>query len=129
MTTGPEPRTRRILLIDDDVAIRGSTRRMLERAGYEVLEAAEGEAGIRLLGAQIVDLVITDIYMPGEDGFATIRRLRREWPGIKIITMSGGIRAGPADLNASAAALGVARTLSKPFDRDQLLEAVRSAVD
>ncbi len=119
---------RRILLIDDDAAIRGVARRILERAGYEVLEAGEGEAGIRLMRDAAVDLVLTDIYMPGQDGFATIRRLRREWPGVKIITMSGGLRAGPADLNTVAAALGATRTLSKPFDKEELLEAVRAVL-
>jgi DNA-binding response OmpR family regulator len=56
----------RILLIDDDPAIRGSTRRMLERDGYEVIEAGEGEAGIRQMRAQFVDLVLTDGTAPSE---------------------------------------------------------------
>jgi CheY-like chemotaxis protein len=118
----------RILLIDDDAAIRGVARRILERAGYEVLEAGEGGAGIQLMRAAPVDLVLTDIYMPGQDGLATIRHLRREWPDVKIITMSGGVRAGPGDLNEAAAAMGATRTLSKPFDKDQLLEAVRAVL-
>lgn len=117
-----------ILVIDDDAAIRGSVRRLLERAGHTVLEAADGAAGIQQLQTALVELVITDIYMPGEDGFATIRRVRRDWPAIKIITMSGGSRAGPADLNAGAAAMGAARTLSKPFDAKDLIEAVRSVL-
>jgi len=118
----------RILLIDDDATIRAAARRILERAGYEVLEAGEGEAGLQLMSAAPIDLVLTDIYMPGQDGLATIRRLRREWPGVKIITMSGGVRAGPGDLNEAAAAMGATRTLSKPFDKDQLLEAVRAVL-
>ena len=126
--TPPLKSTPRILLIDDDAAIRMSTRRMLESAGYEVFEAGDGEAGIRLLRVELVHLVLTDIYMPGEDGFATIRRLRREWPGVKIITMSGGLQAGPTDLNEIAAVLGAARTLSKPFGKADLLDAVRSVL-
>jgi CheY-like chemotaxis protein len=118
----------RIMVIDDEAAIRRTVRRLLERADHTVLEAGDAEAGIRQLRSEPVDLVLTDIYMPGEDGFATIRRLRREWPHIKIITMSGGNQAGPADLNAGAAAMGAARTLSKPFDADELLEAVRSVL-
>jgi DNA-binding NtrC family response regulator len=117
-----------ILVIDDDAAVRGSVRRLLERAGHTVFEAADGAAGIRLLSAESVALVLTDIYMPGQDGFATLRRLRREWPKVKVITMSGGTRAGPADLNADAAAMGAARTLSKPFDPEDLIDAVRSVL-
>ncbi|MGH7538284.1 MAG: response regulator [Gemmatimonadales bacterium] len=115
----------RILVIDDDASIRRSVRRMLERTGHQIVEAADGEAGIRELRRQPVQLVLTDIYMPGEDGFATMRRLRREWPGIKIITMSGGSRAGPADLSASAAAMGAAGTLNKPFSMEDLLGIVK----
>ena len=118
----------RILVIDDESAIRSLVRRLLERAGHTVLEAADGQAGLRQLQPQPVDLVLTDIYMPGEDGIATIRRLRREWPQIKIITMSGGSQTGPADLNENAAAMGAARTLSKPFDADDLLKAVQSVL-
>jgi len=128
LPTGVGKTAPRILLIDDDAAIRMSTRRMLESAGYEVFEAGDGEAGIRLLRVELVHLVLTDIYMPGEDGFATIRRLRREWPGVKIITMSGGLQAGPSDLNEIAAILGAARTLSKPFGKADLLDAVRSVL-
>ncbi len=118
----------RILVIDDDHAIRRSVRRILERAGHTVFEAEDGEAGIGVLRAEPVALLLTDIYMPREDGFATIRRVRREWPAVKIITMSGGSRAGPADLNAGAAAMGAARTLSKPFDVQDLLDAVDSVL-
>lgn len=128
MTKETEPPMRRILVIDDDPAIRASTRRLLERAGYTVLEADEGKAGMRLLEADPVDLVLTDIYMPGEDGFATIRHLRRDFPAIKIITMTGGVRAGLADLSDTAAALGAASTLRKPFNKAQLLDAVRGAL-
>lgn len=118
----------RILLIDDDAAIRAIARRILERAGYEVLEAGEGEAGIRQMRLQLVDLVLTDIYMPGEDGFSTIRRLRREWPDVKIITISGGSGAGLGDLSAVASAMGAVRTLGKPFGQSELLEAVQSVL-
>ena len=118
----------RIMVIDDETAIRSLVRRLLERAGHTVLEAADGEAGLRQLRIEPVDLVLTDIYMPGEDGIATMRRLRREWPQIKVITMSGGSRAGPVDLNENAAAMGAARTLSKPFDALDLLEAVRAVL-
>lgn len=119
----------RILVIDDDAAIRRSVRRFLERAGHTVFEAGDGEAGIAVLRAEPIALLLTDIYMPKEDGFATIRRVRREWPTIKIITMSGGSRAGPADLNAGAAAMGAARTLSKPFDGNDLIDAVASVLN
>jgi DNA-binding response OmpR family regulator len=116
-----------ILVIDDDPMLRQTVRRMLERAGHEVLEADDGKAGLLLLDKQRVHLVVTDIYMPGDDGIITIRRLRREWPAIPVITMSGGSSAG--NLNAAALALGARFALSKPFTNAELMEVVRAILD
>jgi len=68
----------RILLIDDDDQVRGAIRRILERAGYTVVDAPDGAAGIRAQREQPADVIITDIFMPQQDGIETIRQLRRE---------------------------------------------------
>jgi len=116
----------RILVVDDEPAIRRSVRRILEHAGHEVLEAEDGKAAIGLLGRATVNLVITDIFMPGEDGITTIRRLRKEWPDLPVIAMSGGSQAG--DLVAAALGLGAVRALNKPFTISEMLEAVASVL-
>ena len=115
---------RSVIVIDDDDAIRSAVRRILERAGYEVREASEGAAGLHLQRERPADLVVTDIYMPGQDGIQTIRQLRGGWPGLKILAVSGGERAGPADLHEHALALGASRVLAKPFDMAELLRVV-----
>ena len=71
----------RIHVIDDDGQVRGAVRRILERAGHTVLDAADGEAGIRVQREQPTNLIITDIFMSERDGIETIRQLRREFPG------------------------------------------------
>ncbi len=116
----------RILVIDDDAAVRRAVRRMLERAGHEVLEVGDGEAGIRLHRATPANLILTDIYMPGQDGLTTIRQLRQEWPEVKIVAVSGGSRAGPTDLSEQAKLLGANATLSKPFEMLDLIAVVRA---
>lgn len=116
----------RILVVDDEPAIRGIVRRILEPAGYEILEADDGGNAIRVLNREAVHLVITDIFMPGEDGITTIRRVRRQWPALPIIAMSGGSQAG--ELSAAALALGARRTVSKPFTLADILNAVQSVL-
>jgi CheY-like chemotaxis protein len=114
----------RILVIDDDGQVRGAIRRILERADHTVLDAADGETGIRVYRERPTDLVITDIFMPERDGIETIQQLRREFPGVKIIAISGGDRTQTVDLRKDAELLGASRSLRKPFELTELLKAV-----
>src|SRR2546427_2121307 len=79
----------RLLIIDDDVTLRQALTKHLEHAGHEVRQAADGDAGIRAYERHAADVVIVDIFMPGQGGLQTIGRLRREWPAVKIVAMSG----------------------------------------
>jgi CheY-like chemotaxis protein len=114
----------RILVIDDDGQVRGAIRRILERAGHTVVDVADGEAGIRVHRERPTDLIITDIFMPEQDGIETIQQLRREFPGVKIIAISGGDRTRTVDLRTDAELLGASRSLRKPFELTELLKAV-----
>src|SRR5712664_3132519 len=105
----------RIVLIDDEDSLRGAVRRFLERQGFEVAVARDGSAGLKLLREQPAQIVITDIFMEGQEGLGTIREMRREFPDLKIIAMSGG-SSGPFDPLAVAQEMGASRVLSKPFD-------------
>ena len=118
----------RILVIDDDAAVRGAVRRTLESLGHEVLEADDGAKGLTLLADQGADLVITDIFMPGQDGIVTVRRIRKEFPDVKMIAMSGGDSSGRMDLRQDAVLLGAAASLRKPFEREDLMRAVESVL-
>ena len=117
----------RILIIDDEAPVRDMLRQMLEKEGYEVVEAPEGNAGIRLFRDNPTDLVITDILMPDKEGIETILELQKTFPQVKIIAISGG---GRIKLNVLpvAKAFGALRTLAKPFERKELLEAVRAVL-
>lgn len=113
-----------ILIIDDDDSLRDGLRRTLHKEGYVVMEASDGGRALKQLEGQPVDLILLDMFMPDKDGLETIGALRRTHPGIPVIAMSGGGFKGKIDVLHVAKQMGVRRTLTKPFTREQLLEAV-----
>jgi CheY-like chemotaxis protein len=118
-----------ILVIDDDVQFRRMLRQVLGREGYEVVEASNGKEGMDLFRAEPTDLVISDILMPEQEGLQTVRELRREFPKVKIIVVSGGGSGGTMNFLNAAKLLGAQRTLWKPFDLDELRQAVREVLN
>ncbi len=118
----------RILIIDDEPQIRSMLRLMLERVGYEVAEAPDGIEGIRRYRENPSDLIITDLIMPNKDGIGMIIDLKKEFPKVKIIAMSGGGVNRPEGYLDGAKKLGAARTLTKPIDRDEMLKAVKETL-
>ena len=115
----------RILIIDDDEAMRYLLRQILTSAGYDVCEAADGAAGARLFRQERPELVITDIFMPEQDGIETILALKREFPTVKIIAISGGGQNGDLNYLAMTRTLGADRVLRKPFTHQELLTIVQ----
>ena len=106
----------RILIIEDESQLRHMVEQLLTRAGHEVLSASDGRSGMDLYHEQLPDLVITDILMPEVDGLEIIRSLRREFPQVKIIAMSGGGETGKLQYLPEAREFGADIALSKPFD-------------
>jgi DNA-binding response OmpR family regulator len=119
----------RVLLIEDNAEMRELLRTILEKEHYEVLEAADGEVGTQLFREQRPDVVVTDLIMPKKDGIETIRDLRKEWPQVKIIAMSGGgYKETSESLLSAAADFGALRTLAKPFSCQTLLGTVAAVI-
>ena len=114
---------RRVLVIDDEAAIRTALRETLGEAGYAVAEACDGIEGVETLRSEPADAVVMDIYMPHQDGFETIRALRRVAPNVRIIAISGGSR-GDFDPLKAAELLGADRALRKPFGIGDVLTAL-----
>ena len=113
-----------ILIIDDDNQFRTMLRKMIERNGHEVVEASDGKEGIKRYRKNPTDLIITDLIMPEKDGIETIQELKKDFPDIKIIAISGGGRLGPQDYLHIAKMLGAKRTLTKPIELPELLKAI-----
>jgi DNA-binding response OmpR family regulator len=108
-----------ILLIDDDDLLRGVLAKALGHAGHKVIQAIDGQQGVELARAASIDLVITDLLMPVQEGVETIITLRRERPNLPIIAMSGGVSNSTLYLEI-AAKVGAKRILAKPFTPQEL---------
>lgn len=118
----------KILVIDDSEDIRILLHEALQAAGHSVVEAADGEEGLRSYREHYPDLVITDIVMPNKEGLETIMELRRESPGVKIVAMSGGTRGMVISFLPAAKKLGADYTLPKPFSLAELQAVVDDAL-
>jgi CheY-like chemotaxis protein len=116
----------RILVIDDDPDMRALLEQTLKSAGHEVALAADGREGLEQYRAKPAGLVITDLYMPNQGGLETIMELRRRFPEVVIIAISGKPEAGT--MLSIAQKLGAVEVLQKPFVADELLAAVGKAL-
>lgn len=121
-------RSPRILIIEDNEAVLRVLNRMLARAGYDVQEASNGNAGLAAYRQQPADLVITDIVMPDMEGLEVIRELRRTDPEARIIAMSGGGIGSAEKYLALARTFGAGSVLNKPFSQDELMTVVAEAL-
>ena len=119
----------RILIVEDDDQVRGLIRKVLERAGFEVVVASNGNEAIKIFNNDPADLVIADILMPGKDGLEVVRDLKRNYDDVKIIAISGGGQIGPESYLDLAKKFGAEYTLTKPFSMSELLESVRKSLD
>ncbi len=127
-STAPAPagRSGRILLAEDDAAVRTSAERMLANAGYTLVSTEDGASALRALKESLepFDLLLTDVVMPGMSGSALARQVREYQPGIGLLYMSG--YADDASVLDAVASSGV-RCVSKPFTTRTLLDAVDEA--
>jgi DNA-binding response OmpR family regulator len=117
---------KRILVMDDDDSIRGLLRHFLEAGGFEVEEAAGGKEGLRKHAERPYDLIVADLFMPEGDGLEFLTRLRPKETGLPIIAISGGsvhLHLEGLDL---ARLLGASRTIAKPFQPDEVVNAARA---
>lgn len=117
-----------VLVVDDEPLFRDYLRKILEREGHQVVEAADGADGVRKVDDNEIDLVITDIVMPKMDGIDFIMDLNKRKPNMGVIAVSGGGRPSGCFL-IPAKALGAARTLSKPFSRGELVTVVSEVLN
>jgi len=114
----------RILIVDDDPAIRKFIRANLEARSYQVFLAADGEEGIKIIEAELPDLVLLDIMMPGVDGLEVCRRIRT-WSEIPIIMLSA--REGEMD-KVKCLDYGADDYLTKPFSLAELLARIKAVL-
>lgn len=126
VTQGAEPHMARIVVMDDEPGMRALVAQVLEQAGHTVATATDGRAGNNLLRTYNADLAVIDLLMPEMEGIETILQIRREFPEMKIVAISG---AGHSSAYLQMAVLlGAHTSLAKPFTAEGLLVAVNSAL-
>lgn len=115
----------RILIVDDDAGVRQVLRSMLAAAGYSLSLAANGREAMERLRQESFDLIITDLVMPEQEGIETIQLLRRDYPGVKIIAISGAFG---GDYLRIASFLGAHRTIAKPVRMETVIRTVEETL-
>lgn len=118
----------RILIVDDEPMIRFLLDKILTSEGHHVMTASDGEEAILLSKTHCFDIFLVDLIMPCKDGIETILTLRTRRRNTPIIAMSGGLNDGARSYLPLARKLGACGTLSKPFDKDTLMRAIRQEV-
>lgn len=118
----------RILVADDDEDLRHMLRMMLLKMGHEVAIAENGKQALALCPQFKPHLVLTDLIMPEREGLETIQALRKAWPEVRIVAMSGGARMNAGDLLRIAKLMGAREALAKPFSTQELQFAIEAAL-
>ena len=118
----------RVLVVEDSIGVRELQRVILEGAGYDVVTAVDGSDGAARLAGDPVDLVLSDVEMPGMDGFTLTRTIRRTrgWENVPVVIMTS--RGDEADKRAGLDAGANAYLLKSEFDQTQLVDTVRRLV-
>lgn len=119
--------TERILVIDDEKAVRETLAMLLRQEGYNVVAAECGHAAVEAIEVFTFDLAVVDIFMPGMNGLETIKVFRATAPDVPIVAMSGyasGSGFVDTDFFRTAMEFGATCCLRKPFSREQLLDAI-----
>jgi two-component system, cell cycle sensor histidine kinase and response regulator CckA len=125
MSPSPSEQNATILLVDDEQSVRSIVMKILKRANYNVLEAQNGEEALRIADSHAgqIDLVVTDMYMPGMRGPEVVQTLLPKRPGLRVLFMSGY-----ADQDARTSIPEGANFLNKPFSGQDLAAAVDAAL-
>ena len=118
----------RILVIEDTPTVSRVLARLLERAGHQVVVRPTADEALDVVRAESVDLVLTDIFLPGKNGLALIRELGERYPRVPVIAITGGDARWDADVLGAATEAGAVAALRKPFGSDVLLGAVARAL-
>ena len=117
-----------ILIIDDDRDLRFALKLVFECNDYKVYEAGNGNEGIAAFHKNPIDIILTDIFMPQKDGLETIKHIKKEFPQVIIIAMSG-VNGGSGDFLKVAGYLGAAECIRKPFYPDDIVRLVNLALE
>ena len=116
----------RIMVVDDNEDMRNMLKLCLEADGFDVDVARNGQLALERLQQAPADVVVTDLFMPDQDGIETILELRKRFPAVRIVAMSGWTSSEGSDYLRVAREIGALETLRKPFDPQRLSQLLRA---
>jgi DNA-binding NtrC family response regulator len=122
------PRHKHVLVVDDDVDLRDSLRALLEAMNFVVATAGNAREAIAAIPMARPDVILSDIYMDGGDGFELLNEMQARGLGIPVVCMSGGSSVDGYDPLEVARRLGAGSSLNKPFQPDELVAALDAAI-
>ena len=116
----------KLLLVDDEERFLETTKKLLERKGYQVITANNGKAAMQALHSQSVDVVILDVKMPGEDGNTILREIKQQFPLVEVIMLTGH-----ATIESAVDGLkcGATDYLTKPADIEEVVRKAEEAYE
>lgn len=113
-----------ILIVDDDVFVRMTYKHCFEDAGYTVFLAENGQEATTFLESQVIDAMLLDLFMPEKDGIETLLEVKRRFPNVPVIVISGGAVRGRFDLLGAAVKLGAHAMVRKPIPPPELMQII-----
>ena len=116
----------KILVVDDEDIVRTSCSRTLTPGGFEVKLAKNGREGLKMMGEETFDLVLTDLKMPDMDGIEVLRKIKEDWPEVEVNIITGY---QTVDTAVKSIKLGAYDYIETPFTPDALMNAVSKALD
>jgi two-component system, OmpR family, response regulator len=116
--------TARILLVDDEVAFANNIAKLISKRGYEVMTVYNGESAIKAVEESEFDVIVLDLKMPGLDGMATLKQIKKRQPQVEVIILTGH---GSMDSGIDGIQLGAFDFIMKPVRFDDLHESIRQA--
>lgn len=116
----------KLLLVDDEERFLNTTQKLLNKSGYEVYTASSGLIALEFLKSRAIDVVILDVKMPGMDGIETLRRLKKQFPMVDVIMLTGHATVEHA---VEGMRLGAVDYLMKPADPEVLIQKAKSAIE
>ena len=119
---------KKILVIEDDQQLQAFVEEFLEEHDFEVLLANNGNEGLEVIQNNELDLILTDLLMPEKDGVRVISEVKSQYSHIPVIAMSGGQSVFSPVFLEAAATLGAAKTITKPFRNEELLQSINECI-
>ncbi len=114
----------RLLLVDDEIPFAANLLKLLSRRGYEVSAVHDGDSALRIVEEKEFDVVILDQNMPGKDGITVLKELKKKWPSLEVVILTGY---GSVDLALDGFELGAYDYTTKPIQLSDLEEKIAQA--